>query len=323
MTGSKTIGMLLIGVLLLAGLGPFGSRAPLAGERQAAETGNRPAKASPPAGAVELRCRVEQPTVVLFAVAPGDSVNKGDLLVELDSSAFMDKRIQQVFQVRKADAEMARAARSRQSAEQAGQGQIDLAQRALRLAQGYLKAYTEGEHPNQLAHASGTVALAEQRAKMLEDRYAHLRHAAETQKDEAAIISLQEAELTLKEAQMQLALANNSLAMLKGIGHDNRIAELELAVTQKEFELARAKTAIADANMQADIVLSLAKMSRTMEADRLARLDDQIVKCKIYAPQDGTINQPRNADEGAVQPGAVVRERQVLLRLLPATSPKP
>lgn len=317
------MGVLLAGILLWAGLGLLGPQAPLASERQAAETGNRPAKASPPAGSVELRCQAEQPIAILFVVAPGESVKKGDLLVELDSSAFTDKRIQQAFQSSKAQAEMARAARSRQSAQQVGSGQIDLAQKALRLAQGQLKAYAEGEYPNQLALAEFTAALADQKVKMLEDRYARLRHAAQTQKDEGAIDSLQEADLTLREAQMQLHVAGNSLAMLKGIGHSNKVAELELAVAQKEFELARVKTAIADANMQADMAFSLAEMSRTMESSRLAKLDDQITKCKIYAPQDGTIDQPRDADEAAVKPGAVVRERQVLIHLLPVAQPKP
>jgi len=324
MNRSKRVAMLLVGIFLLwAGLCQIGPQVPLAGERQAAGTGNRETRAVPPAGSVDLRCETNQPTTILSVIPPGTSVKKGDLLVELDSSAFVDKRTQQVFQARKAEAEMARAARSRQSAQQAGSGQIDLARKALRLAQGQLKAYTEGEYPHQLALASGTAALADQKRKMIEDRRARLRAAAETQKDEAAVTSFQEAEIATREAELQLTLATGSLAMLKGIVHDNKVAERELAVAQREFELAHAKTAIADANMQADMALSLAEMSRTMEADRLARLDDQITKCKIYAPQDGTIDQPRDADEAAVRPGAVVRARQVLVRLLPVKASKP
>ena len=71
------------------------------------------------------------------------------------------------------------------------------------------------------------------------------------------------------------------------------------------------------------MALSLAEMSRTMESDRLAKLDDQITKCKIYAPRDGMVDQPRDDDEAAVRPGAVVRERQVLVRLLPVKASKP
>jgi hypothetical protein len=333
MAGSKRVGLSVVGAIVWAGLCLLGPQTPWASERQTGVPGDSAAageerflwraEVQPRGEAEEICSQVQQPMTILFVAPQGRTVKKGDLLVEMDSSAFVDKRIQQVFQVRKAEAETARAARSRRSVQEAGPGPIDLAQRALRLAQGQLKAYTEGEYPHQLALAEGTAALADQRRRMLEYRRARLRAATEPQKDDAAGDALQEAEMALREAQMQSYLATSSLAMLKGIGHDNKVAELELAVAQREFELARAKTAIADANMQADIVFSLAEMSRTMEADRRARLDDQIIKCRIYAPQDGTIDQPRDADEAAVKPGAIVRERQVLLRLLPVAQSKP
>ena len=93
MAGSKRVGLLAVGAILWAGLCLLGPQTPLAGERQAAKPGDREARALPPAGSVDLRYEVGQPVTILSVVPPGKSVKKGDLLVELDSSAFVDKRI--------------------------------------------------------------------------------------------------------------------------------------------------------------------------------------------------------------------------------------
>ena len=60
-----------------------------------------------------------------------------------------------------------------------------------------------------------------------------------------------------------------------------------------------------------------------MESDRLAKLDDQIKGCKIYAPWDGVVDQPRDNDEAAVRPGPSSRNQQVLVRLQAVTPSKP
>ena len=107
--------MLAVGALLWVGLCETDPQAPWAGERQAgaprdhpAAGGNRVfarAEVLPSGQTVEIRSQVEQPAAILYAVPPGQTVKKGDLLVELDASALIDKRIQQVVQVRKAETE--------------------------------------------------------------------------------------------------------------------------------------------------------------------------------------------------------------------------
>jgi len=319
MNRSKRVAVLLIGILLVwAGLG---RQAPLAGERQAPGPGNRQAKASPPAGSVDLRCQMEQPMTVLSVVPPGKSVKKGDLLIELDASTLTDKRIQQVFQTRKTETDWILARESQHWEKQTASGQIELAQKALRLAQGQLKAFTEGEYPHQLALAEGAAALADEKRRMLEDRVAYLRHAAETQKEETAQTSLQETELALQEAKLQSYAATGSLVLLKSAVHDNKVAELELAVAQREFDVTRAKDALSAATARGGAILQLAETSYQMAANQLAKLDDQIVKSKTFAPQDGIVVYPDDTGEAAIRPGAVARPRQVLVRLLPVTQP--
>jgi HlyD family secretion protein len=334
MANAKQVAVLLAGALLWAGLCQVGSQVPWVGECQAGAPRDHPAAGDnrvfaraevlPSGETVEIRSQVEQPTAILYVVPSGQTVKKGDLLVELDASALIDKRIQQVVQVQKAEGEMILAKESQAWDSQAAQGRIVVAEKALRLAQGQLKAFTEGEYPNQLAFAEGATKIAAEKRMIAQERVERLMAAfkAQAQQDQAMKDSVQAAQLALQEASLQLQAAENSLSMLKSFGHDNKTAEFELAVAQREFDLARAKDALSAAKARGGAMVSLAEMQFRMEADRLAKMDDQIVKSKIYAPRDGIVAHPSNTDEAPIKAGTVVRDRQVLIRLLPSTPPK-
>jgi HlyD family secretion protein len=320
MANSKQAPMLLVGALSCVGLSLAGATRdhPAAGDNRVFARAEVLASGE----AVEIRSQVEQPTAILYAVPPGQAVKRGDLLVELDASALIDKRIPQVVQVQKAEGEMILAKESQAWDSQAAQGRIVLAEKALRLAQGHLKAYTEGEYPNQLALADGAAKIAEERQIMAQERAERVIAAFKAQPDETRRAPFQEAQLALQEASMQLKAAENALAMLKSFVHDNKVAELELVVAQKEFELTLAKNELARANTTGRVALSWAEMSLRREADRLAKMDDQIAKSKVYAPRDGVVAYPNDTGEPPIKAGTIVRDRQVLVRLLPIV-PKP
>jgi HlyD family secretion protein len=319
---SKRVAVLSMGLLLAwAGLGRIGSPVPRAAERIPRDDGAVwRAEVQPPPESEVLRCQLDQAAAILYAAPAGQSVKKGDLLIELDASALAEKRVQQVFQVRKAETDMILARESLHVAKQDAGGQIELAQKALRLAQGQLKAFTEGEYPRQLALAEGTAMIANMKCLIAEERFTQLKLTMKPGDSslETASPALREAQLAQDEARLQLEAAKNALAMLKGFGHDNTVAELELAVTQREFDLAHAKGALSAATAKTEAILRLAEISCRMEQDRLARLDDQIARAKIYAPRDGTVIYPNEPDEPPIRPGALVHPGQIVLHLLPA-----
>ncbi len=332
MAHAKQVGTLLVAALLWAGLCQVGSQVPWAGERQAAAPRDHPAAGGdrvfaraevlPSGEAVEIRNQMAQPTAILYVVPAGKTVQKGDLLVELDASALIDKRIQQVVQLQKAEGEMIGAKESQAWDAQAAQGRIVVAEKALRLAQSQLKAFNEGEYPNQLALADGAAKIAQERRMIAQERVDRLVAAFKAQQDETMKAALQEAQLALQEASLQSQAAENSLSVLKTFVHDNKVAELELAIAQKEYDLARAKDDLTRANVAGRAAAAWAEMSFHRESDRLAKLDDQIVKSKIYAPRDGTVAYPNEADEPPIKAGTIVRDRQVLIRLSGVAAPR-
>ncbi len=333
MAGARRIRLLAAGVLLWAGLSLPGPQTPLAGERQAdaprayvaASEEQFPGRADTPrrGEAQEIRSQVQQPMTILFVAQQGKIVKKGDLLVELDAAALTDERGRQVLQIRKAEGEVVMAQESEDREKRAASEKITLAEMALRLAQGRLKAFTEAEYPQQLALAESAAAIAKQKLRMIQNRLTRVRAAAGDDNDSEVITILQETEIELAEAKMESTQADGDLALLKGFARDNKVAELELAVAEGEFTLARAKDALAAATVRGNVQRSLAETSRSMEADRLARLDDQIGKSRIYAPHDGTILYPNEPNAPPIRPGTAVRARQILMHLLPAAPSRP
>jgi HlyD family secretion protein len=323
MAGSKRVAVLLVGILLVwTGLCQIGAQAPLAGSpRVDSLGGDEPfwrAEVQPRSEAEEIYSQVGQPMTILFVAPPGKAVKKGDLLVELDASPLVDKKMQQLLDAQKAASELILAKDSLEMDKRAATGQIELAEKALRLVQGQLKAFTEGEYPLQLAEAQAEASLARERCALAEERFNQLR--AESQQ---ATMEIREAHLAFLEASAQSRAAENRLAFLQKSVHDYKVAELELTVAQREFDLARAKDALSSATLRGKQAVSLAEMTCKTESHRLVRLDDQIGKSKIYASRDGTVVYPNDADEAATKPGATVYDRQVLLRLLPVTPAKP
>jgi HlyD family secretion protein len=333
MAGAKRVGWLAAAVVLWAGLCLPGPQTPLAGERQAdapraqaaapEERSRGQADLSQRGEAEEIRCQVQQPTAILFLAPQGTTVKKGDLLAELDIAALTDERERQVLETRKAEGDVVRAQASEDQEKQAAAGQIAIAEMALRLAQGQLKAFTDGEYPQQLALSQSAAAIAKRRASLIQNRLTRARAVVKGDSDPEVIATLRETEVELEEAKMESMQADGALALLQNFIYGNRITELQLAVAEREFDLARAKDALSTATMRGKVQRSLAEMSRSMESDRLARLDDQIGKSRIYAPRDGTILYPNEPNEPPIRPGTVVRARQVLVHLLPAAQSKP
>jgi HlyD family secretion protein len=259
---------------------------------------------------VDIRNEAEQPLSILFVAPQGETVKKGDLLVELDTAPLVDRRSRQELRVRKAQAELIRAKESASLEQKAGQGAIVMAEKALHLAQTQLKAYREGEYPLQLATAESKLAIANERLTLAEERILRLRESAE---DSEAKARLLEAQVAHSETKAQLEVAKNELAFLTRFEQPRRIEELELAVAQREADLARAKDELLGAGLRTREAMDLAEVMYKHESARLARWNHVLERSKMYAPRDGVVVHPEG--EMPIRPGVVAGVGQVVVRL--------
>lgn len=224
---------------------------------------------------------------ILRIVPEGTEVKKGDFLVELDSSALRAERTTQKIAVNAAKA-----------AEVEARNTYDTAVIAKR-------EYLEGTYRQERQTIESEVFVAEENLNRAKEYYAYSQKLAS--KGYVNELQLEADRFAVEKAKKDLETAKTKLMVLDEFTKPKMLSELESAIL-----IAKAKW-------------ESSQSSHQLELEKLADLDDQIAKCTITAPQDGIVKYAHSTDrrgdqEFVVEEGAVVRERQVIIRLPNADS---
>lgn len=269
---------------------------------------------------IVIKNEVEGKTSIISLVAEGAVVEKGDLLVELDASALQDEKIDQEIKVQNAEAAYINARESLAVTENQAASDIDKAELALQFARQDLQQYREGEYPNALAAAQSRITLAQE----------ELTRARETLRWSETLFSetyisqtqLQADRLAEKQKALELELARNDLELLQNFTYQRKIAQLESDLGQAEMALERTRRkATADVvQAEADRKAKVAEFNRQKE--KLAKIEDQIAKTRIVAPEAGLVIYATSAKRRGwrhntepLAEGQQVQERQELIYL--------
>ncbi len=234
-----------------------------------------------------LKNEVEGRTSITYVIPEGERVKKGDLLVELDASSLADQKIDQEIRVQNAEASYISAKENLAIVENQAKSDVDLAKLNLDFAKQDLEKYINGEFPYELDKANANITLAEE----------ELIRAQETLKwskqlyDEKYIsqTELTADEISEKKKALDTELAQKSKELLTDYTYKRNLAKLQSDVSQAEMALERTERK-ANANViqaQADLKAKESEFRR--QKDRLAKIEDQISKTKIYAPADGLV----------------------------------
>ena len=273
---------------------------------------------------VALRNEAGRALPLLYTAEPGAVVKKGDLLAELDVSTLVEAMEEQELQVAKATAERVVAEASFQSVKQEANAATDVARMALDVAKGDLGAYVQGEFPMQVAEVRNQIHLAQRRLRLVDARLAQLRKPDPDREQDETRVAENEAEFARAEAEAQIDAAQNRLAFLENTLSRQRKAQLQLAVAQRELELTRTQNELRTATLKGEAALTVSEAVGKMQSSRLERMKGEIRASKIHAPRDGIVMSPRGvrrrgSGESALPPGAVVRDRQIILHLADTT----
>ena len=271
---------------------------------------------------VSIKSELEGRSTIIFLAEEGSTVEKGQLLVELDSSVMEDELVRQEIEVKNAEASFTKA--KEQYDIQVIQNESDLADAtlALELAQLDLAKYvgTEenpGEYANEESKAKESVLLQEENLKRavtaLEWSDKLFEKGFVTESDnESKKLEKQRADIELTRANRELTLMQkfSNLRTLKELNADiqTRIRDIEKVKKQANARLADFKAERDSAEY---------KLER--ERNQKDELADQLSKVKIYAPEPGLLVYARERSRwGAgdvVKEGDEVRERQELLTI--------
>jgi HlyD family secretion protein len=275
----------------------------------------------------QLVNKVENTTTIISIKAEGEWVRQGEVVVELDSAALVDRAKTQEIQVTNAEAAESASAAQVQITETQNQSLIAAAQLALNLARLDFRKYTDGEYPQQLEKLSGALNLAKEQLARAKENYEFTktlsRKGYRTQNEvEAERISVVQYTNSVKAAEQELRVLTDYLKQ-------RNEAELEAKATELEREVERVKLQCTAASDKAQKQWEADKQKLEAEREILRKWQEQIEACKMRAPQDGQVvyanlgdSSRRSDGSGNIELGAQVRERQAIVNLPDITQMK-
>lgn len=235
---------------------------------------------------VEVRCEVRSRnssgTNILEIVPEGTRVKEGDFLIELDASALQQELIQQQIVV------------------SGSESMLIEAQTAFTAASLALEEYEEGTLKEQRETLEGALVVANENKRRAEEYLEYSRKLAE--RGYVSQVQLDADKFAVEKAVKEQDVAQTKLKVLDKYTRKKMLNQLNA-----DIKTAKAK---------------LAAREKTYELDKLKlqEIEQQISKCKIYAPTAGQVvyaNDPRRSNNGEllIAEGLPVRERQILVRL--------
>lgn len=275
-----------------------------------------------PAEKIIVKNQVEGQTTIVYIVDEGTKVEKGDLMIELDSSTLSDNQVDQEISVQNAEASRIDASENFEVTKNQAQSDIESAELTYEFAQLDLKKYIEGEYPNALQEAESNITLAEEELAQAKDTLEWSEKLYE--EGYLSQSELEKDQLSFSQKELAVELKKNAKDLLVNYTYKKKIAELESDVTQSEAALERT-TRKAKANVaQAEANKAAKQAEYERQVAKLKKIENQLAATKIYAPASGTIIYATSAEQsrsrwgGQTEPlelGSTVRERQELIHL--------
>lgn len=237
---------------------------------------------------IELRCEVRSRSggsgiTVIEVIPEGTSVQPGDVLVRLDSSALEQEKVTQQIKVN-----------SQQSL-------VVQAENTLAAAIIARQEYLEGTFTQDEKLITSEKFVAEQNLRTAEIGLASARRLQS--RNIITALQLEGAQFAVDKAQNELEGAEIKLRVLRDLTKQKML---------KQFD---SDIATAEAKVGAE------KSSLNLEQDKLKDIEDQIAKCTIRAPNAGQVvyaneySSRSGSAEFVVEAGATVREQQPILRI--------
>ena len=261
---------------------------------------------------------IEGQVTILKLVPEGTIVKKDDILCELDVSAMVDRLVQQKIQVEQAEAAKIRADNEYEIVRKQQESLVAQSELEVAFAELDREKYLQGDYVQMRQTVEGEQTVAKEEIARAKDR---LDWSVKLEGKGFITRTDREAdELNAKKREIDLLLADRRLDVLEKytFKKESTRLEAELLEAKRELERDRARAASAIAQSEAD-KRSKASMFE-LEVTKQHKLEAQIEKGKLTAPQGGLVVYAREGggmrgSERPIEEGAQVRERQAILSI--------
>ena len=236
---------------------------------------------------ITLKSELEGNNTVIWVVEEGVNVKAGDLLLEFDSAALVDKRNEQEISVATTEGNLII---SKEKLE-VTKGDCDALQLErevdLTLAKMALEKYEKGDYPQTEREYDSDIAIADEEMKRAAEKLEWSQRLAK--EGFLTRTELQADELALRQKEIKLEMARTKMSVLTNYTVLQQRATHESSVRKATRALARAAWQNKSLIRQVETEIMQRTRERDRATNRLAELNFQISKSKIYAPTNGVI----------------------------------
>jgi len=284
---------------------------------------------------VIVRSKLEGLSTVIWLIDEGEYVEAGDLLLEMDPTAFEQKKEAQDIVVIRMKAYLANAEGVLAFVKNAGQTAIEDANLAIALAELDLKKYLgadlkdyskddpdkedKGEYAQLFRQAKGAIEIAREERTRAKER---VEGSTGLEKDGYLTrTELQADVLAAKKAELDLSHALGKLAVLKRYTYAHRLAQLQNALLNAQRALKPVERKAAADIKQAEANLAANRSEHKRQLALQAKYAAQIKECKVYAPVAGqavyatTTSQRWREQSEQLRKGSSVHQRKELFHM--------
>ena len=232
---------------------------------------------------IDVKCEVAGGGTILWLVEDGKHVEVGEKIVELDPATITEQ-----LNVQRSIYEQARALKIQ-------------AEQNLAAAEIAVREYKEGTYLQAVQTADSAIRIAEQNLSSSENTLAFTKKML--RKGFATQLQVEADQFAVDRAKLDLDAAETAKRVLQEFTYEKTVKGLEATA-----EAAAAQLTAENATFQ-------------NEEDKLKLLETQLAKCVIVAPSAGMViyandnRSWRGSSEPEIYEGAVVRDRQTILRL--------
>jgi multidrug resistance efflux pump len=263
-------------------------------------------------------------STIKWLIDDGSQVKKGELLVDLDDSGLQDQLKNERITLDKNEADKIKAEENYKIVDSQNESDIKTAEVNLELAEIDLQKYKEGDYPQQLKIFEGNIKQAESDVEQQRDRVAWANRMVK--KGYLTVTQAQGEQSKMESLEISLAKATEDRRVLTdpvfGTGK-RQVTFLQNGVAEAKRALERVKSQAKAKEIQARSDREATKSVYVQQLARCKEIEDEIKKCKIYAPQDGMVvyfvpEQARGgggSQQAIIAQGEPVREGQKLMQI--------
>jgi multidrug efflux pump subunit AcrA (membrane-fusion protein) len=245
----------------------------------------------------DIVCRVkarsqtaQTSTTIKSLVDDGTHVKKGELLVELDDSGLIDQLKTQKIAVDKAESDKIQAEEKYKIDVSQNDSDIQTKRTALELATIDLEKYQLGDFPQKLKDVEGRVKVAESDLEQQRDRAAWAQRMLKKGYYTVSQSDSEQSKLQSMELALGKVVEERRVLTEPKYGEKKRTeTDLKNKMIQAKDELDRTISSAKAKEVQSRTDRDTKKSLWEQELSKYKELEDEIRKCKLFAPDDGLV----------------------------------